>query len=110
MAKALGTGIGKVGFQEIEIAGEAGGPEVRLSGKAAEVAGGVGLSNGTCPFLTAGKRRWHLLWQKVWDIGKSTDGSGGDGSRGDRWPRLSRMEERGPGILVHKCGPGRIYL
>ncbi|ADG04987.1 holo-ACP synthase [Kyrpidia tusciae] len=48
VAKALGTGIGKVGFQEIEIAGGRGAPEVRLSGKAAEVAGERGIV------------KWHL--------------------------------------------------
>ncbi len=44
-AKALGTGIGAVDWREIEILSEANGrPALRLHGRAAEVAAGLGLT------------------------------------------------------------------
>lgn len=45
VAKALGTGIGPVGWREIEIVGkEAESPQVRLHGRAAETAQRLGLT------------------------------------------------------------------
>ncbi len=44
-AKALGTGIGDVGWREVEVVTEAGGrPVLRLYGRAAEIAAAQGLA------------------------------------------------------------------
>lgn len=46
VAKALGTGIGAVGFREIEVCRDgAGRPLIRLHGRAQELAGALGLSH-----------------------------------------------------------------
>jgi len=46
VAKALGTGIGKVAWTELEIMNKAeGGPSVLLSGRAAEIASKKGISH-----------------------------------------------------------------
>ncbi|MBX6394539.1 MAG: holo-ACP synthase [Alicyclobacillaceae bacterium] len=48
LAKALGTGIGRVAFREIQIVSSEGAPRVRLEGRAAKVA----RQKGIC--------RWHV--------------------------------------------------
>ncbi|MDI3257747.1 MAG: holo-ACP synthase [Kyrpidia sp.] len=48
VAKALGTGIGSVGFRDIEIIGAEGGPNVRLARRVARAAEERGVM------------RWHL--------------------------------------------------